>query len=249
MTRTAAALVIGNEVLTGKVQEQNLRVLAQELFRLGISLRACRVCPDEEEAIVRDVRELSSEHDYLFTSGGIGPTHDDITIASVALALNRPVIRSTEIAERLREHHGDATTETHLRMANIPEHSELLFIGRFAWPVIKAGNVFILPGVPKAFQWKVEGLREHLDLGDRAFNSVRVYTTLDEASITPILDALNVDHPDVEIGSYVRWGHPTYKVMVTFDGRDPHLLEVAASDFRQRVGQGNIVPPERATAP
>jgi molybdenum cofactor synthesis domain-containing protein len=247
MNRTAAALIIGNEVLTGKVQELNVRVLAKALFKLGIEFRACRICPDIEEDIIRDVVALKESYDFVFTSGGVGPTHDDITLSAVAAAFGREVVRNEDIAARLHEYHGDALTDAHLRMADLPADAELLRGGKLSWPAIKVDNVFVLPGVPKAFQWKLETIAMHLrDASAPTFESLRVYTRSDEALLAPLLDELDAKYGDVDIGSYVRWDHPHYKVLITFDGADKETLELAASEFREKLPEGQLVLTELA---
>ena len=249
MSRTAAALIIGNEVLTGKVQEQNVQVLAQTLFELGIEFRACRVCLDIEADIVSDVRALSQKYDFVFTSGGVGPTHDDITLSSVAKALGRGIERHEAIVSRLREYHGEDLTEAHLRMANLPQGARLLQSGKLSWPAIQVENVFVLPGVPKAFRWKLETISAHLrDDSAKSFSSLRVYTLSEEALLAPLLDELDAKYVDVNIGSYVRWDHPHYKVMVSFDGSETETLTAAAEEFRSRLPADKLVPNEVAEA-
>jgi molybdopterin-biosynthesis enzyme MoeA-like protein len=226
--RTAAALIIGNEVLTGKVQEENVAPLARELFSLGVSLRRVVVCPDEIDVIVSDLNALRSGHDHVFTSGGVGPTHDDVTIPAVAAAFGRAVVRSAELEAQIRGYfHGRPVGEEHLRMAEIPEGAELLRTAEVPWPTVVIDNVYVLPGVPQAFRMKLVGLRERLRT-DSPFVSEAVYTLSDEAGIAALLTRLAAEHPSVLIGSYVKWRDPEYKTKVTFDGRDPDAVKRAA---------------------
>src|SRR5690606_18667646 len=146
MARTAAALIIGNEILTGKVREANVQRLAHELFRLGIAFRRVIVCPDDVDTIARDLRELREAHDLVFTSGGVGPTHDDLTLPAVARSFDRPLVRSPIIEGLIRGYWGERATEGHLRMADVPEGAELLSTGDVPWPVVCVENVFVLPG-------------------------------------------------------------------------------------------------------
>ena len=227
MPRNAAALIIGNEILTGKIEDTNTRALGRFLFELGITLRRVVVVPDEMDAIVGTLNDLRAAHDLVFTSGGVGPTHDDITIDAVARALGVEVIRSEEMAARIREHFGDRTTEEHLRMADMPAGSALLRSAKVAWPTVVAENVHILPGVPAIFESKLEGLRERLDEGARFWNHT-IYTTCDEGSVAALLGSLSEAHPSVDIGSYPVFDEPDYRVRVTFDARDPDASRAAA---------------------
>ncbi|MBC7173399.1 MAG: competence/damage-inducible protein A, partial [Polyangiaceae bacterium] len=144
MSRNAAALVIGNELLTGKIADENTPYLARTLFSLGITLRRVVICPDEIETIAEDLNALRGSHEHVFTSGGVGPTHDDITLDAVAHAFGVELIRSVEMSDMIREHFGTRTTEEHLRMANLPRGSRLVRSGKFFWPTVVMENVFVL---------------------------------------------------------------------------------------------------------
>ncbi len=238
--RTAAALVIGNELLTGKIQDLNVAVLAKELFALGITLRRVIFCPDEIDVIVEDLNVLRRDHDFVFTSGGVGPTHDDVTMASIAKAFGVPVVRSQEIEALLREFFGERLTERHLRMADVPEGAELISSTRVRWPAVLVGNVFILPGLPHIFQRKFPLIRERLR-GDAPFVSRAVHTRSDEGAIAALLEQIVADHPGVDIGSYPRWGDGAYRVAVTFDGRDSAEVDRAVEALCQALPPDQIV--------
>src|SRR5262245_46798392 len=152
MARTAAALIIGNEILTGKIREENLSFLGAELFGMGIALRRVIVCPDDVEIIASDLNLFRTTQDLVFMSGVVGPTHDDVTLPAVALAFDRPLARSSLIEGLIRGYWGERTTEEHLRMADVPEGANLLYNPDMPWPVITVENVFVLPGVPEIFK-------------------------------------------------------------------------------------------------
>lgn len=230
MPQTAAALIIGNEILTGKVQEQNVAFAAQELFGLGVLLRRVIVCPDDLDVIVEDLNALRARHDVVLTSGGVGPTHDDITLDAVAKAFDRRLVRSEEMAERIRAHYGERVTEGHLRMANMPEGAELIRSAQVPWPTVHIGNVYVLPGVPHIFRRKFEALRSRLE-GDVPLVTRAVYTHFDEGEVAALLHRLVEAHPEVSIGSYPQWQDPSYRVKVTFDGRDAAEVEAATTAF------------------
>ena len=241
--RTAAMLVIGNEVLTGKVEEKNVAVLARELFELGIALRRVVVCVDEIDVIAADLNELRESHDLVFTSGGVGPTHDDVTVDGVAAAFGRQVVRSKEVERLIRRYHeakNEPVTEAHLRMANVVEGCRLVREAALPWPTLVLDNVYVLPGVPAIFAMKLKVLREELDRGE-SFTSVAVYTMLDEGSIAETLHELTAEFPGVLIGSYLAFRDSRYRVKVTFDGREPATVEAAAAALRERLPAESLV--------
>lgn len=227
MSRTAAALIIGNEILSGKIVDTNTTFLARGLFELGIELRRVVVCPDEIETISEDLTTLRSSHDLVFTSGGVGPTHDDVTIDGVAASFERPVVRSVAVEKMIRDYHGDQTTEAHLRMANMPEGAEMIRSSKAPWPTVIIDNVFVLPGVPEIFELKFIDLRKRLDEGHE-FHSQAVYTLSGEGEIASLLERISVDFPGVMVGSYVKWRAADYRTKVTFDGNDADTVSRAA---------------------
>lgn len=226
MTRTAAALIIGNEILTGKIREENLPVLAKELRELGVALRRVIVCPDEVAVIAEDLAALRASHDLVFTSGGVGPTPDDVTLPAVARAFDRPLARSPVIEALIRGYWGERVTDGHLRMADVPEGAALLSSPEMPWPVISVENVYVLPGVPEIFAVKLALLRETIGK-DAPFFTRALYTRCDEGSIAELLDEVGRLHPSVDIGSYPRWHDPDYRVKLTFDGRASDAVDAA----------------------
>ncbi len=214
---TAGALIIGNEILSGKVEEANLSLLARELFDLGIELRRVVVCPDDVDGIAADIERLRGRFDYLITSGGVGPTHDDVTLKAVARAFGRPLVRSPELVGKIREMVGERCTEGHLRMADVPEGAELVSTPDVPWPSVVMENVYVLPGVPRIFRMKLPLLRDRLAAG-RRFHCRAVYTSCRETDIAEMLDRVVDAHGDVDIGSYpVMDGD--YRVKLTVDSR------------------------------
>lgn len=243
MTRTAAALVIGNEVLTGKVQEANVAVLARTLFQLGIALRRVIVCTDEVGVIAADLNALRASHDFVFTSGGVGPTHDDVTVEGVAAAFGRDVVRSGEVEALLRAHHSQRNigiTDAHLRMADIVQGARLIRSAALPWPTLVVENVYVLPGVPEIFRMKLDVLRLELESGE-SFRSRAVYTRCDEGQIAAALHELALAHPSVLVGSYLAWKEPTYKVKITFDGLDHASVDAATEEFAAGVSEDDLV--------
>lgn len=241
MSRTAAALVIGDEILSGKISEANVAYLARTLFGLGIRLRKVVVCPDEIDAIVGELDALRAAHDHVFTSGGVGPTHDDLTIAAVARAFGRDVVRSPEMERLIRDHFGDRTTDAHLRMADMPAGSRLVRTARVPWPTVQIDNVFVLPGVPEIFRVKLDAIAQILPRGEESFVTAAVYTSCEEWDLAPILRSLVAGHPDVAIGSYPRFDDGDYAVKLTFDGVDRAAVDRAADALVDALPAERIV--------
>jgi molybdenum cofactor synthesis domain-containing protein len=230
VVQTAAALVIGNELLSGKIQESNLIELARTLRALGVRLIRALFVPDEIEVIARAVQELSTAADVLFTSGGVGPTHDDVTVEAVAQAFGVRAVIDPTLAALLREVYGERCSDAHLRMALVPEGAELVSSSDVRWPTPLMRNVFVLPGVPEIFRMRLDAVRQHLS-GPRPFVSSAVFLTLDEPELTPMLNQVVAAHPEVEIGSYPKWFDPKYKTKITFDGADADAVARAVAAF------------------
>ena len=236
---TAGALIIGNEILSGKVEEANLNLLARELFDLGIELRRVVVCPDDVDGIAADIERLRGRFDYLITSGGVGPTHDDVTLKAVARAFGRPLVRSPELVGKIREMVGERCTEGHLRMADVPEGAELVSTPDVPWPSVVMENVYVLPGVPRIFRMKLPLLRDRLAAG-RRFHCRAVYTSCRETDIAEMLDRVVDAHGDVDIGSYpVMDGD--YRVKLTVDSRSRGAADRALAALVDALPAGAVV--------
>ncbi|HEY0708020.1 MAG TPA: competence/damage-inducible protein A [Polyangia bacterium] len=167
-TPTAAILIIGDEILSGKVEEENARYAVRELRALGVSVRRIEVLPDVVSEIAAAVRSLSERFDHVFTSGGVGPTHDDVTLPSVATAFGMAIERRPELESIIRQTMGREMHERDLRMADIPAGARLIYgepADPVRWPVVAVENVYILPGVPVIFRRKFETLRPLLSGG------------------------------------------------------------------------------------
>lgn len=238
--RTAAALIIGNELLSGKIAEANLVVLARTLRPMGILLRRVVMILDEIDVIAHEVKELSSTHDVVFTSGGVGPTHDDLTIQGVAQAFGAGVTIARALEDLLRAYYAERITEGHLLMARVPEGARLVSSETIHWPTVVMKNVWVLPGVPEIFKLKMPLVRE--DLGsDTPFISMAVFTDLDEGQIKDLLDTTVIAHAGVEIGSYPKWNDPEYKTKLTFDGTDGEQVRAARDAFAAGLPAANVL--------
>jgi molybdenum cofactor synthesis domain-containing protein len=236
-TPTAAILIIGDEILSGKVEEENARYAVRELRALGVSLRRIEVLPDVVSEIATAVRTMSQRFDHVFTSGGVGPTHDDVTLPAVAAAFAMTLERRPELEAIIRQTMGREMHERDLRMAEIPTGARLIYgdpVDPVRWPVVAVDNVYILPGVPIIFRRKFETLRPLLSA--IPIHGRFVLSREGEGAIAAALDAVVARFPDVAIGSYPQVEATTHKVKITFDGRDLANVECAVGDLCERLG-------------
>jgi molybdenum cofactor synthesis domain-containing protein len=224
---TAVLLVIGNEVLSAKVRDENGPWAARRLRELGVELLAIHTLQDRVEEIVDALDRTRRHATWVFTSGGVGPTHDDVTVVAVARALGRALIRRSELAELIngyhRRHHGHDAPEAALRMADVPEGTQLL--GDTGYPTIVVENVVLLPGVPEFFRYQFERFAPRLE--GAPFRLANLYLSVGEERIAPLLDRIARDHRDVEIGSYPRFDEADHRVKVTVEGRDGARVSAA----------------------
>jgi len=234
---TAAILVIGDEVLSGKVEEQNARFLVRELRKLGVAVRRIEIIPDVPAEIADCVRSASATYDHVFTSGGIGPTHDDVTIASIAAAFSVSVVRDPDLAAIIRQYSGERFFERDLRMSDVPEGATLIHgEGRShaCWPVVAYRNVYILPGVPSILQRKFAMIRDRF--AAPPFFNRGIYSRDGEGAIAHVLDRAAAEFPTVAIGSYPHLDAPDHKVLITLDGRDEATVAQACAQIVAGLG-------------
>jgi molybdenum cofactor synthesis domain-containing protein len=201
-TVTACVIVIGNEILSGRTQEANLAYLAKALNGVGIRVMEARVVRDDEHAIVAALDDCRVRYDYVFTTGGIGPTHDDITAAAIARAFGVALVRDPRAVHLLTRHYAAAElNETRLKMAEVPEGAALIDNPVSSAPGFRIGNVLVLPGVPSILRAMVDGLVAGLRGGDPVLSrTISAFAT--ESGIAAPLSVVQGAHPQVEIGSY-----------------------------------------------
>jgi molybdenum cofactor synthesis domain-containing protein len=225
---TAALIIIGNEILSGRTKDANLPHLAEVLNSVGVRLLEARVIADIEREIIDTVNTLRHKYDYVFTTGGIGPTHDDITAESMAKAFGQKLIRNPEALSRLQTHYqeiGLELTEARLRMANTPEHATLVDNPVSTAPGFRVENVFVMAGVPKIMQAMLDNIKGQLH-GGKPMLSSAVHCNLGEGIIAAGLGELQKKYPEVDIGSYPRFGSGGgFRVTLVMRHTDPAVLE------------------------
>lgn len=224
---SAAVVLIGNELLSGKVEDRNGPFVVRALRRLGVTLRSLCVVPDDEALIAEAVSREAARCDVVFTSGGVGPTHDDVTMAAVAGAFGVAMVTNEALRDQIeRDYGGDASTlSAWMKMSQVPEGSNLLVNGEVRWPVFQMRNVYILPGSPENFQRQFNGIRDRFH--SQHFETRSLYLRLDEGQLAARLQKIAGRFPGVMLGSYPVLGHAAYRVRVTLESKDHEIFEAA----------------------
>ncbi len=228
-------LIIGNEILSGRTQDKNLAHLATKLNEAGIRLREVRVVPDIEAEIVDAVNALRAKFDYVFTTGGIGPTHDDITTACIAKAFGVAVIRHPDAEAALRAHYAAEINEARLKMAEVPEGATLIPNAISVAPGFRMGNVFTMAGVPRIMQAMLDAIIPHLE-GGATVLSANIATDLLEGTIAAGLTEIQNRYMDIDIGSYPTYESAQgYRTTLVLRSPDAERNEAARSEIEALI--------------
>jgi molybdenum cofactor synthesis domain-containing protein len=222
---SCALVVIGNEILSGKIHDTNTYFAARELREVGVALKRIVVVPDELDAIADEVRYCAQRFDFVITSGGVGPTHDDITIAGVAAAMDRPVVIDPQLEALIREHFGDKPNKAGLKMAEVPRGAVLVEGGPMIFPTVQLENIYMLPGIPQLFEGKLRAIKSRFATDPYFMHAI--YTTAGEGRIASLLDACLEKFPNLMLGSYPKIGDSEYRVKVTLESKDRNYLDDA----------------------
>ena len=230
---SAGILIIGNEILSGKVADANSPYFCRELRPLGVDVERIVTIPDAIDVIAEHVRSMSACFDFVLTSGGIGPTHDDLTIEGVAAAFGCPLEDSESILDRMRRAMGSEPNTSQRKMAQIPSGATLLDAGDLWFPLVVVENVYIFPGIPELLRKKFESARD-------LFRGVpfvlrRVYVKSRESDIAASLHDLLREFPELLLGSYPRIDEESFHVMLTLESRDAGYLQRALDSLLARL--------------
>lgn len=246
----AALIIIGNEILSGRTHDKNIPHIAERLNSVGVRLMEVRVIPDLPDVIVRTIKEVSAAFDYVFTTGGIGPTHDDITADCVAEAFGVDLPVNADALRRLELHYAKTDldlNEARMRMARIPVGATLIDNPVSAAPGFRIGNVHVMAGVPKIMQAMLDGILPTLK-GGRPMQSVTIRSSLPEGMVAAGLGELAKTHPDIDFGSYPAWTKTAFQLSVVARGQDADRLEQAAQDIETLIRSLGGTP-ERLSGP
>ena len=243
MSKTAGIVIIGNEVLSGKTQDMNSYFLCRELRTLGVEVQRILVIPDEIQLIGKEIVPFSRQWDLVFTTGGVGPTHDDVTMAGIAHGFGVKLIRHYDLERRLHERHGENINQARLKMAEVPEGAELIGEGSLYAPVVRFHNVYIFPGIPKILHERFHVIKERFR--NTPFFLKIVYVKEGEGVIALTLNNLLVSFPNLLLGSYPVLGDPSFKVKVTLESKDENYLDQALKKLLDTLPRGAIHQIER----
>ena len=250
--RTVGIIIIGDEILKGLTPDTNTHAAASALNGNNVPLARVVVVSDDQDEIISEIKKMNDQVDVIITSGGVGPTHDDVTIKSVASALGSELNLNEEMAELLKSKmNGDNTydeqelTEAQVKMATLPDCSKLRYLSgeEGEWPVLQCQNIFILPGVPQFFEKKVQHVASYLSTEFGRKVAFKVVLSVDENSIVPILNNVVENHTEVTFGSYPFVDHKEFKTVVTLEGgreSDIHV-KVALADLVNGLPEGSVL--------
>lgn len=234
-SKTAAIVIIGNEVLSGRTQDTNIHYLAGQLSELGIDVMEVRVIPDDESRIIEAVNTLRSQYTYLFTTGGLGSTHDDITAASVAKAFGTVIERHPRALELLKEHYDPSVlNEARLRMADLPLGCELIENPISKAPGFKMENVYLMAGFPNIMKGMFDSIRPTLE-GGAVTLSHTISCMIPEGNLADRLAAIQQKHPNTDIGSYPYFKTGGFGVSLVIRSKDKEAINAAAKDIQDMV--------------
>ncbi|CAG0976901.1 CinA-like protein [Myxococcaceae bacterium] len=235
---SAGIIIVGNEILSGKVADTNSHYLCKELRALGVDVERVAVIPDVIDTIAAEVRSQSAAFDHVFTSGGVGPTHDDVTLDGVAKAFGVDLVLNEALAARIERAQGSRPNESQLKMAKIPAGAMLVDAGDLWLPVVIVKNVHVFPGIPGLLQKKFESVKERFR--GIPFKLRRVYLSRRESEIAEVLNRVLAEFPEVLMGSYPRTGREDFFVMVTLESRDDAYLQRSLDVLLERLPEGSI---------
>lgn len=235
-TVTGCLLIIGNEILSGRTQDANLAYMARELNELGVRMVHARVIPDIEDIIIDTVNECRATYDNVFTTGGIGPTHDDITADCIAKAFNTALYFHPDIVELISQREAPPDVmEARLRMARIPEGATLIENPTGGPPGFQIENVYVMAGVPMVMQAMVSSLtKERLGGGDPV-RSRSVGAYLSEGQVAARLKSIQDEHPDIDLGSYPFYKPEGYGTNLVMRGANEAELDVMLEQVKTMI--------------
>jgi FAD synthetase len=237
--KTAGIIVIGNEILSGKIHDSNSFFLVCELRALGVSVMRISVIPDDIDTIGREAVTFSEDYDLVFTSGGIGPTHDDVTMEGISKGFGVKLVNDPVLESRFRLRYGDATNEAIMKMTEVPEGAGIIDLGEKRFPIISFRNIFILPGIPQYLREKFALIKDRFR--SASFYLRRIFLDAEESDIASVLNLVVEEKGDVTFGSYPVLDNPEYKIIVTAECKAEARLKEAVDELLRRLPEDKIV--------
>ena len=239
--KTSSIVIIGNEILSGKTLDTNSNYIAKKLRTKGIKCNSIKVIPDEEKVIVKTINDFKKSNDYIFTTGGIGPTHDDITSSSISKALGIPIELNIEAKKRLAKHYSDEEfTKARIKMAYMPKGAKLIDNPVSVAPGFIIQNIFVFPGVPKILEVMIDEFFKKIQ-SEQAFYKKTISTILSEGIIGSYISEIQKKYKDLEIGSYPYFKKNSFGVSIVFSGDNEKLIDQSSHEVFEylKVKNGN----------
>lgn len=223
--KNAAIIIIGNEVLSGKTTDVNTPFLTRELRALGVNVRRVTVITDDVDEIAETVRTYLKSYDLIFSCGGIGPTHDDVTMAGIALGVGRPLIQHAFLLEQLKKNYGPELNTAQLKMTEVPEGTELISNEALRVPVLHFKQLYIFPGIPELVVRKFNAIKEIFR--ELPFHLVKIYIALQESAIAAQMHEVLEQYPLLQLGSYPKLNKSDHKIVLTLESKEKPYLNQA----------------------
>jgi FAD synthetase len=231
-------IIVGNEILSGKIADTNTAFAIKRLREVGALCIGIATVPDDIERIAEVVRDMRDKADWLITSGGIGPTHDDVTKYGIAAAFDVKISLDPEMEGYIRSAYGDQVNEMHLRMAEIPRGTKIINRKECAIPLLLFHNIYIFPGIPQLFEACFDAAIENFR--GSPYELKTVYLTSFENDIAHLIASVATSYPEVEIGSYPKLQNPDYRVCVTFESKVAKDVDIALQQFLSLIPSQEI---------
>lgn len=231
---TAGIVIIGDEIVKGQVQDCNSFYMCQRLHLRGVQVKTVVTIPDDHSLIGKYVVELSNKYTYVVTSGGIGPTHDDITFEAIASAYQDETRVNEGLEALYKDYFKDKYTDAHRKLSAIPSTASL-FYNSGKIPLVLMKNIFILPGIPDLLKRVFASVEDHIGKGSQALVNRAIYLAVDEMSIASKLTQIDQQFPDVTIGSYPEWNSSYYKVKIMLESSDEDKINLCAEELQKQL--------------
>lgn len=235
---TAGIIIIGNEILSGKVQDVNSFYLAAELRKLGVDVRRISVIPDELDVIGKEARDFSIAYDFVFTTGGVGPTHDDVTMEGIAQGFGVNLVCSP-IVEKILSSLYDSMNDAVLKMAHVPDGSDVIFNKEMRFPVVNFRNIYVFPGIPGYLMKKFPFIRERFS--SSSIYLKRLFLKTRESDVAALLRDVDSPENGICIGSYPILEHGSFNLIITVESRSSRALDAAVKELIEKLPAESII--------
>lgn len=237
--KNAAIIIVGNEILSGKTRDINTSFLTRELRGLGVSVQRVTVITDDVDDIAKTVRTYLKCYDLVFSCGGIGPTHDDVTMSGIALGVGKPLIQHNILLEGLKKSYGPELNAAQLKMTEVPEGTELIFSEALRVPVLHFKHLYIFPGIPELVVKKFNAIKERFR--EAPFYLVKLYIALGESAIAAQMCKILEQYPLLQLGSYPKLNKSDHKIVLTLESKEKPYLNKALQALLAVLPAGSVV--------